>query len=126
MKTLEEKVKETKDYIQKSSEHLFVVNDIILTKVIPFTKEDTLYYAKLTIVKDKVYLDIHKNYDDGCKWRVKNRLFPAYVKTKSIPYFKKMRELVKMIEAEISVTDNVGLIEKISHRVHDLQQVKAE
>lgn len=124
MKTQEELIKETKDYLNKSSQHLFVVNDNILMKVIPFTKEDIDYYAKLTIIKDKVYLEVHKNY--GFKWSAKNILFPSYVKTKSIPYFKKMRELVKMVEAEISVTNNVGLIEKISHRLNDLQQVKTE
>ena len=124
MKTLEQSIKETQDYVTKSAEHLFVVNDNILTKVIAFTKDDVGYYAKLTIVKDKVYLDVYKN--RGLKWEAKNWLFPVYVKTKSIPYFKKMRELVKMIESEISVTDNVALIEKISHRLHDLQQVKVE
>jgi hypothetical protein len=46
------------------------------------------------------------------------------VKTKSIPYFKAMRELVSMVEAEISLTDNKDLIEKIKARVKSLELVK--
>jgi hypothetical protein len=46
------------------------------------------------------------------------------VKTKSIPYFKAMRELVEMVEAEISLTDNKVLVEKLKTRVKELELVK--
>jgi hypothetical protein len=44
-------------------------------------------------------------------------LFPQYVKTKSIPYFKAMRELVDMIEKEINLTDNKELVQKVKNRL---------
>ncbi len=126
MKTLEEKLKQNQDYLAKSAQHLFVVNDNILTKVITFTRDEKLYFAKLTINKEKVYLDVYNSESVEFKWESKNILFPTYVKTKSIPYFSKMKQLVKFIESEITVGDNKALIEKISEKVKDLQQVKVE
>jgi hypothetical protein len=51
------------------------------------------------------------------KWELKQMLFPQYVKTKSIPYFKAMRELVDMIEKEINLTDNKELVQKVKNRL---------
>ena len=45
------------------------------------------------ITGDKVELKI-RTYNAAMKWVMKDYFFPKYVKTKSIPYFKKMRELV--------------------------------
>lgn len=122
MKTLEQKLNDTQDYLAKSAQHLFVVNDTQLTKVIPFTRDDKKYFAKLVINNDKVYLNTYSS--ETMKWDAKNILFPQYVSTKSIPYFKKMRELVELIESEIEHGKNTELIEKISHRLKSLEIVK--
>lgn len=122
MKTLEVKLNETKDYLAKSAQHLFVVNDNQITKVITFTRDGNEYFAKLVIQKDKVYLNTYSA--EKMKWDVKYTLFPQYVKTKSIPYFKKMREIVELVEAKIQVGDNKSLIEEIQEKVKSLELVK--
>lgn len=122
MKTLEQKLEETKNYLAKSEQHLFVVNDKTITKVITFTKLDVLYYAKLQITGDNVYLNAYSA--DTMKWNAKNILFPQYVKTKSIPYFKKMRELVELIEGKIQYGDNKILIEEIKSYVKTIELIK--
>lgn len=122
MKTLEQKLEDTKNYLAKSAQHLFVVNDKIITKIITFYKMDVLYYAKLQINGDNVYLDVYNA--ESMKWDVKNHLFPQYVKTKSIPYFKAMRELVELIEGKIQFGDNKALIEEIKTHTKDLELIK--
>jgi hypothetical protein len=122
MKTLEQKQKEAQEYIAKSAQHLFIVNDKIITKIISFTKDDKLQYAKLTIIGDRVSIDVVRT--NQMKWDYKQTLFPQYVKTKSIPYFKKMKELVSMIEKEITLDDNKALIEKVKALTSTLELVK--
>jgi hypothetical protein len=122
MKTLEVKLNETKEYLAKSAQHLFVVNENQITKVITFTRDGKEYFTKLVIQNDKVYLN---TYPSGqMKWDVKYTLFPQYVKTKSIPYFKKMREIVELVEAKIQVGDNTALIGEIQEKVKSLELVK--
>lgn len=122
MKTLEQKLNDTKEYLAKSEQHLFVVNDKIITKVITFKKDNELYFAKLQINGDNIYLETYKA--DKMKWEVQNILFPQYVKTKSIPYFKAMRNLVESIESKLSLSDNKDLVEKIKAKVKKLDLVK--
>ena len=123
MKTLEQKLEDTRNYVSKSAQHLFVVNDKTILKVIPFTQNDTTFVARLMITGDKVELKI-RTYNAAMKWVMKDYFFPKYVKTKSIPYFKKMRELVEMIESEVNALNNDALIEKIKLRVKDLELIK--
>lgn len=122
MKTLEVKLNETKDYLAKSAQHLFVVNDNQITKVITFTKDGKEYFAKLVIQNERVYLNTYSA--EQMKWDAKYILFPQYVTTKSIPYFKKMRELVELVEAKIQHGDNKDLIEEIKTHVKSLELVK--
>jgi hypothetical protein len=122
MKTLEVKLNETKDYLAKSAQHLFVVNDNQITKVITFTRDGKEYFAKLVIQNERVYLNTYSA--EQMKWDAKYILFPQYVTTKSIPYFKKMRELVELVEAKIQHGDNKDLIEEIKTHVKSLELVK--
>lgn len=103
MKTLEQKLNETKNYLANASKHLFIVNDKIITKVITFSKDGNDYYAKLTINGDKIYITPMST--ERMKWDVKYGLFPQYVKSKSIPYFKKMRDLTKLVENQLETVD---------------------
>ena len=122
MKTLEQKNSEAKAYIAKSAQHLFVINEKTFYKVISFTRDNQLHYATLTIAGENVSINVINT--NRYKWEFKQNLFPQYVKTKSIPYFKAMRELVALVEAEISLTDNKGLVEKIKEKVKTLELVK--
>ena len=122
MKTLEQKNSEAKAYIAKSAQHLFVINEKTFYKVISFTIDGKLHYATLTIAGENVSINVINT--NRYKWEFKQNLFPQYVKTKSIPYFKAMRELVEIVEAEISLTDNKALVEKIKEKVKTLELVK--
>lgn len=122
MKTLEQKLNETKEYLAKSAQHLFVVNDNQITKVITFTKDGKEYFAKLVIQGERVYLNTYSA--ETMKWDAKYILFPQYVKTKSIPYFKAMREIVAEVEAKVQHGDNKALVEEIQAKVKSLELVK--
>jgi hypothetical protein len=121
MKTQEQKEKDAKNYVANSAQHLFVVNDKFILKVIPFMEDEIQYCGKLLVHADKVTLDVYKM---DVKWEMKYRLFPQYVKTKSIPYFKKMREIVEMVNTEINSKDNKALIEKIKEKVKEFEVIK--
>lgn len=125
MKTQEQKNQDAKNYINKSAQHLFIVNDNVLTKVITFTQDDVDYYAKLEIntAINSVNLRVRKT-NEYYKWDMKEVLFPQYVKTKSIPYFKQMRQLVRVIEFEINNGDNKALIEKIKELSKGIELIK--
>jgi hypothetical protein len=123
MKTQEQKEKDAQAYIAKSAQHLFVVNEKFITKVIPFMEDDKEYFAKLIVSNDKVTLqtfEASKYY----KWEMKDILFPKYVKTKSIPYFKKMKELVEIVELGINSKDNKALIEIIKEKIKEFELIK--
>ena len=127
MKTQEQKNLEAKAYIAKSAQHLFVMNEKTYYKIIPFTRDGQLHYATITIAGENVSINVINT--NRYKWEFKQSLFPQYVKTKSIPYFKAMRELVNMVEAEISISDtrihdNKALSEKIKTKLKSLDLVK--
>jgi hypothetical protein len=46
-------------------------------------------------------------------------LFPTYVKTKSIPYFKKMRDII----AKISIVDGLVTIPDLEKEIQELELV---
>lgn len=116
MKTQEQKLSEAKAYIAKSAQHLFVMNEKTYYKIIPFTRDGQLHYATLSITGNS-NVSINVINTSRYKWELKQMLFPQYVKTKSIPYFKAMRELVDMIEKEINLTDNKELVQKVKNRL---------
>jgi hypothetical protein len=116
MKTQEQKNQEAKAYIAKTAQHLFVMNEKTFYKIIPFTRDGQLHYATLSITGNS-NVSINVVNTNRYKWEFKQHLFPQYVKTKSIPYFKAMRELVEMVEKEISLTDNKDLVLKVKNRL---------
>ena len=123
MKTQEQKLQDSKNYISKSAQHLFVVNDKTILKVIPFEQDGYKFVGRLMINGNHVEL-MTRSLTSAMKWDLQDYLFPKYVKTKSIPYFKKMRELVAMIETEINAVDNKALIEKIKEQLKEVELVK--
>ena len=116
MKTLEQKNLEAKAYIAKTAQHLFIMNEKTFYKIIPFTRDGQLHYATLSVTGNS-NVSINVINTNRYKWEFKQHLFPQYVKTKSIPYFKAMRELVEMVEKEISLTDNKDLVLKVKNRL---------
>ena len=122
MKTQEQKNQEAKAYIAKSAQHLFLMNDRIYFKIVPFNVDGALHYASLKIDGENVSINVINT--NRYKWEFKQHLFPQYVKTKSIPFFKAMKEIVALVESEVNLTDNKGLIEKIKSRVKTLELIK--
>jgi hypothetical protein len=122
MKTQEQKQLDAKNYLATTAKHLFVVNDKFITTLVPFERDGKLHYAKLMVGENHVSIDMVNT--NQYKWVLKALLFPQYVKSKSIPYFKKMREIVEIVKAEISLTDNKALIEKIKDKVKELELAK--
>ena len=121
MKTQEQKSQELKNYITKSSEHLFVVNEKQIMKIIPFSIDGVDYVYQAYFADNSVSIKLRKiQYD---KQYHKLDLFPVYVKTKSIPYFKKMREIVGVIEAYENKLDVKSLEADIQPMLHDLMLV---
>ena len=121
MKTQEQKSQELKNYITKSSEHLFVVNEKQIMKIIPFTVDGVDYVYQAYFADNHVSIKLRKiQYD---KQYHKLDLFPVYVKTKSIPYFKRMREIVGVIEAYENKLDVKSLEAVIQPMLHDLMLV---
>ena len=121
MKTQEQKQQEAKKYLATASQHLFIVNDKFIYKIIEFKVDGKLNYAKLMISPDSVTITTINN---GYKWDYKQWLFPQYVKTKSIPHFKKMKEVIALVKSEINLTDNKALIEKIKQLAKEFELVK--
>ena len=122
MKTQEQKQLEAKNYLATTAKHLFVINDKFISKLIPIEKDGQLHYAKLVVGPNYATIDVINT--NRYKWNLKADLFPQYVKTKSIPHFKKMKEIIEMVRAEISLTDNKYLIEKIKAKSGELELVK--
>lgn len=121
MKTQEQKSQELKNYITKSSEHLFVVNEKQIMKIIPFTIDGVDYVYQAYFADNYVSIKTRKiQYD---KQYHKLDLFPVYVKTKSIPYFKRMREIVKVIEAYENKLDVKSLEAELKPLLTDLMLV---
>ncbi len=122
---------EVSAYLDKTSKHLFVTESGYFYKILSFTKNDKKYYATIMLHKSQVQINVQEIVTDNqYKWYgnntvniIKHSLFPDYYKTKSIPFFKKMKGLMKEIEVEISIdnTKNKDLMEKIKGQISDLE-----
>jgi hypothetical protein len=122
MKTQEQKEQEAKKYLATASQHLFIVNDKFIYKIIEYEVDGKLNYAKLMVSPDNVTIEQIR--PDRFKWDYKQWLFPQYVKTKSIPHFKKMKEVIALVKSEINLNDNKVLIEKIKQLAKEFELVK--
>ncbi len=119
MKTLEQKAKEVKNYVNNASQHLFISDDTTLFKIIPYTKDGIDYCAKIMINTKTKKVAVKSVRTNMIKGELKHELFPTYVKTKSIPYFKKMREII----AKITIVDRVVIIPELEKEIAELELV---
>ena len=125
MKTLEQKYADTQNYVAKSAQHLFVVNENIFLKPIFFEREGDKFIGKLIITNGEAHIQTRTCWT-AMKWTIQDYLFPSYMKTKSIPYFKQMREIVSLVQEKISPVDNTELIKEINMLVKELKPFKEE
>jgi hypothetical protein len=119
MKTIEQKAKEVKDYVNNASQHLFISDDTTLFKIIPYTKDGIDYCAKIMINTKTKKVAVKSVRTNMIKGELKHELFPTYVKTKSIPYFKKMREII----AKVTIVDGMVTIPEIEKEIAELELV---
>ena len=94
----------------------------------------TLHYATIMIGKGQIMISVKeavsdsafKYYGNNTFNVIKQSLFPDYYKTKSIPYFKKMRLLIEQILPKIKfdTKSNKELMEKYVKELPDFEQVK--
>jgi hypothetical protein len=130
IKTIEEIRKSAKAYLTKTSKHLLATADGYLYKIESFERDGKLYYATIFMGNGKVIINVSEAISDRQYSYVGNNalsilqqnIFPAYLKTVSLPYFKKMRAIIKDLMLEIS-TDNVknkDLAEKFKTRLPEL------
>ncbi len=119
MKTIEQKTKEVKDYVNNASQHLFISDDTTLFKIIPYTKDGVDYCAKIMINTKTKKVGVNTVKLNMLKGELKHVLFPTYVKTKSIPYFKRMREII----AKVTIVEGVVTIPDIEKEIAELELV---
>ena len=132
MKTKEQVSTEINNYLNKTSNHLFITESGHMYKIQSFEREGKLYYATITLGKGFVSINVKEALNDRTySWYgnnsldvLKNVVFPSYQKSKSIPYFKKMRELVTELMSEIQIdnTLNKDLVEKIKAMLPQLEK----
>lgn len=133
-KTKQQIETEVTTYLDKTSKHLFITESGYFYTVITMKQNDKLYYVTIMIGKGQVQLNVREAvsdsnfnyYGNNTTNMVKVALFPEYYKAQSIPYFKKMRNLVEEISKEVSIdnTKNQALIEKIKTKIGDLEIIK--
>ena len=132
MKTQEQVSIEINNYLNKASNHLFVTESGHMYKIQTFEREGKRYYATITLGKGFVSINVKEALNDRTySWYgnnsldvLKNVVFPSYQKSKSIPYFKKMRELMTGLMSEIQVDNslNKDLVEKIKTMLPQLEK----
>ena len=87
---------ETKDYVMKTSNHLFTYadeerGDQTFIKVIPFIKDNKEMYAIIKINSNGTVNVKIDDMTDGGKFWTRYGIFKPWEKHKSIRYFKEMR-----------------------------------
>lgn len=132
MKTQEQVSIEINNYLNKASNHLFITESGHMYKIQTFEREGKRYYATITLGKGFVSINVKEALNDRTySWYgnnsldvLKNVVFPSYQKSKSIPYFKKMRELMTGLMSEIQVDNslNKDLVEKIKAMLPQLEK----
>jgi hypothetical protein len=128
-KTQEQLTSEINAYITKTSQHLFSVDNKLITHV-PFKDGSQLGFATIIISNDKLYINAYPMlsestynfYGNNSLSVRKDQCFPPYQKTVSIPYFKKMKQLVAEIKEHLTLNreQNKELSEKYSPMVSEV------
>jgi len=132
-KTKQQIETEVSNYLNKTSKHLFVTESGYYYKIITFKRNEKEYYATLLFNNDNFQINdqeivsdnYYNYYGNNTTNMIKHMLFPEYYKTKSIPFFKKMKNLIKEIEQEITSdnTTNKALIDKFKTKIVELQLI---
>jgi len=132
MKTQEQVSIEVNNYFNKASNHLFVTESGHMYKIQTFEREGKRYYATITLGKGFASIQVRETLNERTyAWCGNNSLnvmkdiaFPRYQKSKSIPYFKKMRELMTELMSEIQIDNslNKDLVEKIKAMLPQLEK----
>lgn len=107
MKTVEQKEQEKREYLVKSSKHLFTLDKKTFLKVVPFIEDGKEFLMRIEIgIDGSVYTSKHdvSQYD---KQGIKNIAAPSWRKVESVKYFKAMRNLISEFEKKM-VTDLVA------------------
>ncbi len=128
-KTQEQIISEINAYITKTSQHLFNVNDKLITYV-PFQDGSQLGYATIIVGKDILSITAKpmitsfyfEHYGNNYPNLVKKSCFNPEQKASSIPYFKKMRDLINAIKPNLTLdnTKNKALADKYQPLIVDL------
>ena len=133
-KTKSQIEKQALAYLNKTSLHAFVTNDGYIYKIITFQNEGKHYYATIMLGKGKVLINTQEvvsdrqfaYYGNNTLNVLQSNLFPTWYKAKSIPNFKKLKEVIAEIQKEIKVDSksNAELAEKIKLKLADLELAK--
>jgi hypothetical protein len=128
-KTQEQLTSKINAYITKTSQHLFSVDNKLITFV-PFKDGSQNAYATIIISDDKISITtqlilsdyMYNSYGNNVLNVCKNTCFPQHQKTSSIPYFKKMKALVAEIKPQLSLRSDLNkeLSEKYSPMVSEV------
>jgi hypothetical protein len=107
-----------KEYVNKTSNHLFIDKNEWIMKVIPFTKDEKDFVAIISIKKDKcsMYIREIEASSPNSLFLLKNSIFPKNDCNKSIKNFKKARLFAEKAKAllEEKGKDAQVEIEKLS------------
>jgi len=105
MKSQEQKEREVLNYLDKTSQHLFVTKQGVMFKIITFKQEGELYYSQFIIKKDTIKVVTNKVKLNRFKRSYKDELFESYLEIKSIRMFKKLYDLLKNITLDLGKDD---------------------
>lgn len=133
-KTKQEIITQVEQYLNKTALHVYVTESGHLYKVLPLYNEGKLYIATIMVGKDSVIINtseavtdyMFQNNGNGTANVIKKGLFPDYYKTKSIPNFKRFKNLIDEIKGNIKFNsvDNKPLIELIKAKTIELELIK--
>ena len=132
IKTKEEILKDVESYLTKTAKHLFVINNGDFYKIETLKVDNKLYYVTI-LINNEIYVDVKEAVSDRRYATSRNitlnmiklELFQKYNKSKSIPYFKKMRLLIKDLLKEIKLDNSLNkeLASKFSTNLEGFQKI---
>lgn len=136
LKTKQQIETQVKNYLEKTSRHLFVTESGYLYKIVPLYKDNKTYYATIMVgngqllinVKEAVTDSQYTWYGNNTAHVIKRNVFPEYYKAKSIPYFKRMRDFLDEMNPQIKLDNkaNQELAEKFKDKIANLELIKEQ
>lgn len=103
------------NYFTKTSNHLFLINDNTYYKLELVNENGKYYVVKYLITDGKAKISVSdlltdaffEYYKNDSISVTKDKYFPNFNKTKSIPYFKKMRTLIADLSSQIKMDTRI-------------------